>query len=489
MKKEIKGNVFIGWNIKNDLANEVKAQLKAYGYNAIVGGKDNDELEHGVSATIISQMKKCSGAIMLFSPRVVDGLCSDCEKTEKKSMLSGNMLYELGFLTGSKKIDRVLTVFIDNAEKLAPSDIKGCWDYEVLETKTVDGKVVKRELKEVASDIVKVFLAEQKDSLIKNKMEMITDISNLRAILTGHTKNAILYENELATVVMLFCQSAYMLDDIPNSEKVLNDLLHSENQIRNENLLIAISSSFDYFDACRALTKDEYDNMYLPRREYKKLLHNLTEYIEETEERLEHATKAHNEAVERAKTENGVEIPEIDPFYYLFLAVAYDYISFINMMFYANTPKEDLDEDVIIFREESAKKSIEYSQIYREINPALNSQLCSLYESYTYRNLALFYRTMERFDDANEYFEKSIKSRRELYMYFKKRDLNQSVFDQINMEYHLALIDNIFDVDEEEKSRRRRELKNYVEDVSEASYNRQYLVEKISKILKQIRNS
>ena len=73
-------------------------------------------------------------------------------------------------------------------------------------------------------------------------------------------------------------------------------------------------------------------------------------------------------------------------------------------------------------------------------------------------------------------------------MYFKKRDLNQSVFDQINMEYHLALIDNIFDVDEEEKSRRRRELKNYVEDVSEASYNRQYLVDKISKILKQIKN-
>ena len=195
-------------------------------------------------------------------------------------------------------------------------------------------------------------------------MEMITDISNLRAILMGHTKNAILYENELATVVMLFCQSAYMLDDIPNSEKVLNDLLHSENQIRNENLLIAISSSFDYFDACRALTKDEYDNMYLPRREYKKLLNNLTEYIEETEERLERATKAHNEAVERAKTEKGVEIPEIDPFYYLFLAVAYDYISFINMMFYANTPKEDLDEDVIIFREQSAKKSIKYSQIY-----------------------------------------------------------------------------------------------------------------------------
>lgn len=458
----MKGNVFIGWNLSDALALEVKLQLKKFGYNGIVGGKNNAEVEHSVGATIISQMKKCSSAIMLFSPRPILSDCALCERADKFETLSGNMLYELGYLTGSLKLKRVLAVYIDHAVNLAPTDLKGGWDFQISSYKIENGQKVARDTVETAKEIVEFFVAEQKDSLTQNKMEMITDISALRSILLGHTKSPVLYETEIATIVMLFCQAAYMDDDIDNSEKVLKELLHSG--IQNENCLLAISSSFDYFNACRALTKNEYDNMYLPRKDYQRLLNNLLEYIDDIQ-----------------------KVDDSDPFKSLFLMVTYDYISFINMMYYADYDKDDLDDEIIYFREESAKKSIYYSQKYREFDPSLNSQLSSLYESYTYRNLALFYRTLEKNELANECFEKSISSRRELYMYFRTRDLNDSIFEQINMEYHLALIDNIFDVDETERNRRRRELKAYVEEANESSYNRIYLINKISKILDEIK--
>ncbi len=453
----MKGNVFIGWNISSVLATHVKEQLKRHGYNAIVGGKENDEVEHGVGATIIAQMKKCSSAIMLFSARPIPTECPACGAEAHTEILSGNMLYELGYLTGSLKIKRVLTVYIDRAAQLAPSDLQGGWDFRISSD---DGRKPPEEL---AQEIVAFFLAEQKDCLNENKMEMITDVSNLRAILIGHMSNPVYYETEIATIVMLFCQSAYMVGDMENSEKVLRELLHSG--IKNECCLLAIGSSFDYFDACRALTKNEYDNMYLPKRDYKRLLANFSEYVEEAETSLD----------------------EDDPFRDLFLMITYDYLTFINMMHYSDVPPEELDEDVLLFRERCAKRSIHHSTRYRAQDPQRNAQLCALYESYTYRNLALFYRSMKRYEEANEYFERSISSRRELYLYFKKRDLNQSVFDQVNMEYHLSLIDNIFDTDDAERAKRKRELRDYVEDANEAAYNRRYLIDKISSVLEQLK--
>ncbi len=456
----IKGNVFIGWNIDDTLALTVKDKLKEHGYNAIVGGKNNDQVQHGVGATIVAQMKTCSSAIMLFSPRKISVKCSDCGVESGVEILSGNMLYELGFLTGSLKIKRVLTVYIDHATELAPTDLKGGWDFQV---KTKNGESEKS-VEDVATEIVNFFLQEQKDSITENKMEMVTDISALRAILVNHINSPVFYETEIATIVLLFCQAAYMVGDLENSEKILRNLLHSG--VKNNNCLLAISSSFDYFDACRALTKNEYDNMYLPRREYKKLKANFLDYIDELS-----------------------FLPDTDEFKCMFYMITYDYLTFINMMYYSETPADELDEETLEFREDCAKQSIKYSQLYRAFDPTRNSQLCALYESYTFRNLALFYKSRKLEENAKEYFEKSIVARRELYRYFRLRDIDDSVFSQINMEYHLALIDNIFDVDDIEKNRRVVELKNYVEEVNEASYNRQYLIEKISSVIEQIKKA
>ena len=150
----MKGKVFIGWSSDNSLALKVKAELKKSGYNGVVGGKAESSLEHGVGDTIIKQMRSCSAAIMLFTSRPdLHSVCNKCGKTLGGKILSGNMLFELGFLTGSLKPNRVFIVYMDDAAKCAPSDLKGAWDLQIT-------KGCKTE-EELAAEIVELFLKEQ----------------------------------------------------------------------------------------------------------------------------------------------------------------------------------------------------------------------------------------------------------------------------------------------------------------------------------------
>ncbi len=453
----MKGNVFIGWNATPDLARKVKEELQKSGYNGIVGGKDSGTLEHGVGATVVSQIKNCSSAIMLFSARETSYVCEQGH-TVTQLTLSGNMLYELGYLNGSKMLNRVLAVYIDGASELSPSDLRGSWDYTIKSTKNENGEECLKSLDEMAQEIAKVFVAEQKDSIVENKMDMLTDISALRTVISNHITNPVLYETELATVVLIFSQSAYMLDDIANSRDLLNELQHN---VHNKECLLAIKSSFAYFDACQSITNEGYDKMVIKDRDYYSLQYVFEELVEEAETITD------------------------DDFKAMFLMIVYDYLTFINMMHYNAYDPDELDQETLKYREDCALKTIENSEACRAFNPIRNSQFCLLNESYTYRNLALFYRSVNRHDEANEYFEKSLAARKELYSYFRIRNLNKNIFDQINMEYHLSLIDNIFDVCEEERFKRCRELKRYVNDVSEQTYNREYLIKKIKKVLDQ----
>lgn len=464
----MKGHVFIGWTIEypgaqNIYIDHVKAELEKRGYQAVIGGNSGGTIQHGVGATVVSQMMSCPSAIMLFTTRRNEVATEDGSQKATYYNLSGNMLYELGYLNGSKNLNRVLAVYFDDAVNYVPSDLRGSWEYSVKSKETVDGVERLKDPAELARDIVEYFVSQQKDSLNQNKMDMVTDIYALRSILSNHITNPVLYETEIATLVVIFSQSAYMLGDLENSEELLRRL---RPVIHSTNCLLAIKSAFTYFDACRSIVKTEYDNMILPDADYRRLLHTLKDLIKDGERKID----------------------DSDPFKYLFMMIVYDYLTFINMMHYAHINPEELPERILEYREFCAKETIRYSELCRQSNPYLNTQFCQLNESYTYRNLALFYRSVNRLDDANEYFEKSIDTRRELYTYFRDRDLNKNIFDQINMEYHLALIDNIFDVDEFEREDRCEELEDYIGEISAQSYSREYLTGKIKSVLEKVRN-
>ena len=106
--------------------------------------------------------------------------------------------------------------------------------------------------------------------------------------------------------------------------------------------------------------------------------------------------------------------------------------------------------------------------------------------SYTFRNLAIFYRSIGKHDKAQERFEQSINARKTLYKYFGLKNLNKSINEQIKMEYYLSLKDNLPDVDDDLKRKRIRELNEYIEEVNEVAFNRKHLTSEIERVLTEV---
>lgn len=449
----MRGKVFIGWTRDQSLAVCVKNELRRHNYMGICGGREgSNKILHGVGATVVAQMNECSSAIMLFSGRDEE-ITDDNGNTVIYRGLSPNMLYELGYLSGSLNLRRVLSIYLDGAEELVPTDIKGGWQ----ETAKTAGKTNE----ELAREIVDRFLRGQCDLITGNKMELMTDISKLRSIIREHIERPVYYDDEIAFIVMLLCQASYMHDEMGNDEKLLNELLDAGTN--DQSCLLAINSSLAYFIACRSLEEIEFSHgLQLPARAYRRLRRQLTQYVDEA-----------------LTMEEG-------QFKYMFLMIAYDYLTFINMMHYGARPADEIEPEEMEFREDSARNSIYYADKFIEYDDNYNAQVGQLYLSYTLRNLALFYRAIGRNDDAQVCFEESIDKRRKLHHYFQLSKLNKTISEQIKMEYFLSLKDNLKDVEPTLQRKRIRELEEYIEEINEVAFNRRHLINDIERVLNEV---
>ncbi|HBK01682.1 MAG TPA: hypothetical protein DDY77_01440, partial [Clostridiales bacterium] len=357
----------------------------------------------------------------------------------------------LGFLVGSLKIKRVFTVYIDGAEATAPSDLKGMWDVSVFsEGKTTD---------ELAAEIVDLFIHEQTDELNENKIELVTDISRLRGLIEAHRANPVHFESEIAELILLYCQSTYMFGVMGKGKKLLTEILNS-GEVRDDRVILAINSSLCYYEICENLQQDKDGTLYLPKEAYEGIKTKLLSQIETVE-----------------KLGDG-------EFKRMFLMLNYDYVTFANMMYYLCAGAEgDLE-----FRDFCVEKCIETCEKFRSFDPDKNDQLAALYESYGYRNAALYFIKTDRKEKAMDAFDKSRAARYKLFRYFRNKDMDKNIFEQIKMEYYLALTDDLDLVYGVEKKRRLRELEDYLEDAYSASLDKNYLVRKIEKILNSVSN-
>ncbi len=445
----MKGKVFIGWSSDNSLALKVKAELKKSGYNGVVGGKAESSLEHGVGDTIIKQMRSCSAAIMLFTSRPdLRSVCNKCGKTLGGKILSGNMLFELGFLTGSLKPNRVFIVYMDDAAKCAPSDLKGAWDLQIT-------KGCKTE-EELAAEIVELFLKEQANGLVEAKIDLVADYSRLKNLIADHIVSPVYYENEMSQIIMMYSRAAYLNDNCASAADYLDEVLHSDID-DDEGMLLAINSALVYLKAICELEKDDDGKVCLPYKLYKKYSNDLKSYLEDAD-----------------------SLPKGDGCRLMLEMTVRSTLCFLDMTYYANM--ED-DETEFELQEEDCLGAIDAALEFERADEERNELFGVLYESYAYRNLALLYKRYRRFEEAEDAFEKSRAARYKILKYYRNRDLDKTILSKAQSEYYLSLTDNIDMVDEGERKKRLRELKDYIEEEKELSYNRAYLVRKIEKIL------
>lgn len=449
----MRGKVFIGWTMDQSLAVCVKNELRKHNYMGICGGREgSNKILSSIGATVVSQMNECSSAIMLFSSRS-ETVRDDNGNPVTLRGLSPNMLYELGYLSGSLNLRRVLSVYLDGAEELVPTDIKGGW----RETASTTGKTNE----ELAREIVAEFLRGQCDLITGNKIELMTDLSGLRSIVREHIEKPVYYDDEIAFIVLLLCQASYMHDEMDNDEKLISELLDTGTD--DQSCKLAINATLSYFEACGSLEEIEFSHgLQLPIRAYKRLRRKLTQYVDEA------------------------EAMEDGQFRSMFLMIAYDYLTFINMMHYGARPADEVDQEELDFREQSALNSIYYADKFIEYDDNSNAQVGQLYLSYTLRNLALFYRAVGRNEDAQVCFEESIDKRKRLHNYFQLSKLNKTITEQIKMEYYLSLKDNLKDVEPGIQRKRIRELRDYIEEVNEVAFNRKHLINDIERVLNEV---
>lgn len=445
-----KGSVFIGWSCNLDLALAVKKQLDENCYEGITGGNFN-HIDPGVGVTVINQMKKCSSAIMLFSPRTVHG-----EGSAQINTLSGNMLFELGYLFGTLQLSKVMIVYLDVPEGIIPTDLHGMWNVRV--------SAANRKVDDIAHEIVEKFLEDQCRGIDDDKLQWVSQIEKLHYFIESHMTNPTYYHDEMAQLVLLYGHAAYIFDDFSSAKQLLQKMQYQE--IDNNMLEFALLHCLKYFE----LTQNLQDvnradgKLYLSQSHYEDFVSSYLEMIEEVSNMDD----------------------ESNQFKYMFLTISYEYLTFANMMYCSTLEADELSDDMIQFRDECCQKCLECCQIMINLDRKNNLYLGYLFQAYVYRNMAMFHRSVG-YDDYDELFEKSISVRKELYRkYHFNKTMSKHFVNQMRMEYFLSLSDNLSLKDEATQKARIRELKLYIKDVNNSSFNRIYHIKSIENIINDI---
>ncbi len=448
-----RGNVYIGWSKDPSLALALKEKLKAHGYNGIVGGNSESDINVSVGSTIINQMRKCSSAIMLFTTRP---LISRAAPGQEFTVLSGNMLYELGFLLG--KFDsigprRVLIVLLDVPDDIIPTDMRGMWSTHIDHPEQSDS----------ADRILKYFLSEQRSFLVEDKLSMVSEIEAQRDRILAHMKAPAYYHDEMAQIVLLHTMSAYIYDDLTSADMLLAKL--QQQSIPNKELEYATAHSRKYFELMRNLVDLNRPDgqLFLAYRDYDDFVQTSLDLIE--------------------AVENGTNL-SVD-FKYLFLSVAYEYLTFANMMYCANLDPDNMDEKLKEFRESCCQKCLDNCAWLIQRDPSRNEELGLLLSAYVTRNMAFFHQSLQM-EDFDELFERSIGFRKRLYDSYRfKNMVNKQFVNQIRMEYFLALSDNLYLKTDDLKKSRISELRRYLREINSSRFNRFYLIHTIEERIKQ----
>lgn len=255
-----KGKVFIGWCGDNNLAIAVKSKLYYAGYEGIVGGKNgNNSIAHAVGQTVIDQMDECCSAIMLFSNR--------------DNHLSANMLYELGYLNGALRSNCILTVYLNVSNDMIPSDLLGLWATHIDDSSLSNEKI--------AEKIVDQFVEEQNIESVTDKLDLISQYSELKARIINH-KKPVYYNEEVAEFILLFSHSAYIYNDFENAGMVLNKAQSDYSD--SIEISMAAICALNYFNIHFNIEMNNLGTATLSKNEYEKIKYIYIDCIESIDE-------------------------------------------------------------------------------------------------------------------------------------------------------------------------------------------------------------
>ncbi len=112
----MKDRVFLAWSGNNEVAKKVATRLESEGYQCCVGGNDDNSSKNlSICDSVITQVKKCHQAIIIFQ-----------NKTDENGnrFVSQNLFIEFGYVLMAYGPQKIHCVKRKNEEAELPSDVE-----------------------------------------------------------------------------------------------------------------------------------------------------------------------------------------------------------------------------------------------------------------------------------------------------------------------------------------------------------------------------
>lgn len=200
----MKDKIFIAWNGDMTVAKKVKSILEGNDYRCYIGGNEqNDSRNASVGDTVITQLKECNQAIIIF------------QNVERPNglQISHNVFFELGYAFALYGVAKVHCVKKKSETIELPSDFDNSF-VEGLDDKTQDT---------FAEEICHYFLNRQKMTLTVNKFELINNRYEIHEMLNKHYSDdgSKCSDYELAQYVLFYMLASQMFHD---ADRILDEL-------------------------------------------------------------------------------------------------------------------------------------------------------------------------------------------------------------------------------------------------------------------------
>ena len=456
----MKDKVFIIWSGSNDIAIKISQLLRAKDYYCEVGGNYGNNSQYiSVNATVISQMKQCNQAIVLF-------------KKKDDGTVSGNLYFELGYVLSRYGAKKVHCVKHKDEKIELPSDFDNSF-VSAIDAATDD---------EFAKNVVDYFFERQKLSVDENKMSLIGKRYKMREFIENHysVNGSNCSDYELAQYVLFYTSAGQIFGEEQKVEEELSAFKKHNQQYFSIELLQSVNDSIAFLE------------MLLRRKS-----HNNEVYID---------AKTFNTFMIQAKDlDKKIVTDNKGPFDEWLRFILEEQMAYACLL-YSGEPTlvEKMRLNMHIASVKCGLRSLDsaaaLSSSVSSKNNNDNIGLISLLKSYVYRNLFLSYRYIgahkgevndAAFTDvdceaeSSKWLEECLKTRRELVLNYGNGIVDSGIYENFRMEYYLILAEfltyqSIETIGEMDYYLLKSELSSYIEDVKLNGQKTNVYIEKIA---------
>lgn len=417
-------NIFIAWSGKSDYAKQVGNKLSSLKFNPIIGGDiNNDSNIMFIGQTIISQMEKCSQAIILVQKK-------------NNGIISSNLMFEFGYLLRKLSYDKIHVFFIDisEADIKIPSDIRGIW-----------ANFLSSNEENFLEKITSVFLQRQSQIIKEDKLDIIINWNYYKNLIKLYCSDPQYTGFEMAQYLLFYMQAVYFNEDYEETIDMLNELYKSFHSYQNE-----LQSSLRF---CKITLK--FYRVFYSKINNKLTKEETTSILYDYEDLLEHS---------ESLTES--------EFKCWLLADILEHLGFL-LYYYLLFTSDVLEEQINLY-----EKIIEYNKralfYLNELTSGKyasekNIYFSSLFKAYVYRQEAHAHRFLYQHGnlcqkiEEHKCFINSFNMRKILYDDFPNIKVNNKVLENMELDYYLSMSEILYYPEfTQKKTRYYYELDNYL---------------------------